>query len=589
MGYSNMATSRGQYGFTLIEMLFVIAITVIIFGALFVSFNYTLELIANSRAQTSALSLANDRMEYFRSLPYDDVGTVSGIPAGSIPQHSTTTLNNMVFTERVLVEYVDDPADGLLTATTTDSNGIPSDYKRIKIEISWSVYDVPDSLILVSNIVPRSIETTDGGGTVRINVIDADSNPLPGAEVTLLNNTTTTTIDVTKISDSSGTALFSGAPAGSNYEVVVTAPGYSTDQTYVATTSNPTPTTAPFSVLEADISTLTFQIDELSDISLTAYSSITDGRRDEWFDDATGIASSSDIVVGGGVLRLENVAAVYDTAGSAYLTTLTPSPLEEWEALTFATNVPANTDIVVKLYTLSSTTYALIPDADLPGNGAGFRGPIVDLSNLSVVTYPSIVVGVHLSTSNTAITPTVDAVELFYRESSTPRAGMVFSARGAKVIGSDASAQPIYKTSLGGTTDGSGELDFSDVEFDTYETTFPGSLTVSRSCPTFPLNHQAGITSVVEVLLTGSVANSLLVTTVSSDGTPIPGTLVDVSQASFSGTGRTNSCGQLFFGGGVVVAPDYHIEVSKSGFNSETIDPYDLNGNSQVTVILDED
>src|SRR5690606_13405640 len=120
------------HGLSLVEALIVVALSVIIFGALFAGTRYSLELIAHSRAKLSALSLANDQMELFRSLPYDDVGTLNGIPPGVIPQVSTTTLNGIEFTQRVLVEYVDDPADGQLTSTTTDSNGIPSDYKRIK-------------------------------------------------------------------------------------------------------------------------------------------------------------------------------------------------------------------------------------------------------------------------------------------------------------------------------------------------------------------------------------------------------------------------------------------------------------------------
>ena len=88
-----------------------------------------------------------------------------------------------------------------------------------------------------------------------MNVIDQDSQPLSNINVQLRNDTTTSTVDVTRLSDV-GTALFSGAPAGSQYEVVVSGAGYSTDQTYVATTSNPNPVTAPFTVLESDISTL---------------------------------------------------------------------------------------------------------------------------------------------------------------------------------------------------------------------------------------------------------------------------------------------------------------------------------------------
>lgn len=583
-----MNAIRRNAGFTLIEMLAVIAVTTMVLGALFLTVEYTLKVVADSRARTSALSLANDKLEYLRSLPYDDVGTVAGIPAGTIPQHSTTTLNEIVFRERVLIEYVDDPADGLLTATTTDSNGIPADYKRAKVEITWTLDGVEKSISLVSNIVPRSIETTDGGGTVRINVLGADAAPLAGASVTLINNTTTTTINVTKLSDSSGTVLFSGAPAASNYEVVVTASGYSTDQTYEATVANPNPITAPFSVLEADISTLTFQIGELSDIALTTFSDITEGRRDEWFDDVSGIASSSKVAVSGGELSLQSTLGVYDSSGVAYLSAVAPASLESWEALTVAGVAPAQTDYRVKFYTAGTSTYTLIPDADMPGNSAGFIGPIVDISSLSVATYSSVVIGVHLTTSNTAVTPTVDAVEMFYRETETPQASVAVSAHGNKVIGTDLSSAPIYKTTLSATTDAGGESSFAGVEFDTYDFSFAGGYSIARMCPTLPLVHAAGVDSDVEVVLVPAVTDSLLVTVVSDAGVLVPGSSVTLSRTGFSETVRTNTCGQAFFSSGVTAASDYQLSVSKSGFSAEVIDPYDLNGESVVTVTVSE-
>ena len=133
-----MIKNRTKRGFSLVEVVIVSGLIAVVFTGLLMSFRYSLELVANSRAKLSALSLANDRMEYFRSLPYASVGTVAGIPPGVIPQNSSTTLNDIVFYERVLVEYVDDPADGILGSTTNpDINDIPSDYKRLKVEISW--------------------------------------------------------------------------------------------------------------------------------------------------------------------------------------------------------------------------------------------------------------------------------------------------------------------------------------------------------------------------------------------------------------------------------------------------------------------
>ena len=113
--------SSSQKGLSLVEVIVVAALSTLVFGGLLLSFKFSLELINQSRAKLSALSVANDRMEYFRSLPYNDVGVIAGFPAGTIPQNSTLNLNGINFSERVLVEYVDDDADG---STGADTNGI---------------------------------------------------------------------------------------------------------------------------------------------------------------------------------------------------------------------------------------------------------------------------------------------------------------------------------------------------------------------------------------------------------------------------------------------------------------------------------
>ena len=56
-----------QGGFTFIELIFVTLLSVMVFTAVLTSFAYTLELVAQNRANLSALSLANERMEFFRS------------------------------------------------------------------------------------------------------------------------------------------------------------------------------------------------------------------------------------------------------------------------------------------------------------------------------------------------------------------------------------------------------------------------------------------------------------------------------------------------------------------------------------------
>lgn len=573
-----------QSGFTLVEVIIVSVIMVLIFGAVFSSFQYSLRLINQSRAKLSAISVANDRMEYFRSLPYNDVGTISGIPSGTIPQNSTVTLNGIDFAERVLVEYVDDPADGQDTATTSDSNGIPSDYKRIKLEYTWNVNDVPGEIMFVSNIVPRSIETTAGGGTVRVNVIGADSNLLPGASVRLINTTTTSTIDVTRVTDPSGAALFSGAPAASNYQVIVTGPiggaDYSVDQTYVATTSNPSPIVAPFSVLEADVSTLTFQIGELSDLTVRTLSDLTDDFVEENFTDLSGLAATTTVESNGTELVLEDTAGTYVASGMAYLTPIEPASLVAWQSVRVAADTPLDTAYRVSFYTGSGTgPFTLIPDGDLPQNSAGFVDSIIDISGLDVGAYPSIVIGIELETSDTSKTPLIDAVAVAYRESETTLGSKSFGLWGDKLIGAG-----VYKYAATHTTDVSGELTLPDLEFDVYSAGVTGH-DIAMSCPGNPFAHQAGIDGALELLMAPLSDHTLHVSVVDALGRGVPGAQIELSRPGLSDTTHTNGCGQVFFPG-LVEALDYDLIVTVAGYNTVTEADFEVSGDTKKTITL---
>jgi hypothetical protein len=576
-------------GFTLVEAIVVSAVSVIIFGALLESFKYALDLSNVSRTKLSALSVANERMEHFRSLPYDDVGTVLGIPSGTIPQNSTTTLNGIEFHERVLVEYVDDDADGLGAA---DTNAIVSDYKRVKLEYTWMLREEMHSIMLVSDIVPRSVETTAGGGTVRINVIDADSSLLQGASVRLFNNVVGP-VDVTRFTDVNGEALFSGAATGSDYQVVVTANigghQYSTTQTYVATTSNPNPIVSPFSVLEADVSTLTFQIGELSDLDIYSRSSILEGVFTETFSDLLAVASSSAVAASGDSLVLQDTAGVYSSTGFAFLGPIAPASLLAWQTLRIAVDSPANTAYRVQFYTGAAPgPFMLIPDSDLPGNGVGFTDTIVDISELSGIVYPVVFAGVTLETTDPAVTPNVEEVGVFYRESETTLPSATFSMHGNKTIGTDVSAQPIYKVSAGFLqTDASGSYSTTSLEFDDYTLSFTG-YDIAMACPVHPFVHQAGIDGELETVLVADAADTLRVIVSDSMGRMIPGAAVRLTRTGYDITIFTDNCGQAFFTGGVTANSDYTLEVSTTGYNTYSVMTFAISGETTTTVILSE-
>jgi type II secretory pathway pseudopilin PulG len=583
--------SLSQKGFSLVEVIFVAALSVLVFGVLLSSFQYSLKLINQSRSKLSALSVANDRMEFFRSLPYNDIGTISGIISGAIPQNSIVTLNDIEFHERVLVEYVDDPADGKAGTATPDSNGIPSDYKCIKLEYTWDVNGTTNVVSLISNIVPRSIESTAGGGTVKINVIDENSALLPGASVRLINNTTGSPIDVTRIADAGGVALFSGAPAASNYEVIVTANisghQYSTAQTYETTGANPNPIVSPFSVLVSDISTLTFQIGELSDLDIKTLSAVSEGVLKEEFTNLLAVDSSVDVEAVGGRLKLANVSSVYKTSGIAYLGVITPAPLLRWQTVRVAVDLPASTSHKVQLFTgVPTGPYTLIPDSELSGNVVGFTDTLIDISSLDPIAYPSIYIGVTLETTDTNVTPSVDEISLYYRNSETDLAGASFGIRGSKIIGTDAVSAPIYKYTDSLTTDGSGDVTIAALEFDTHVITPNGGYDIAMACPAHPFIHQAGVDGELEMVLVPNAVTTLRVSVIDTLGRVIPGAFVNLNRTGYTDTILTDSCGQVFFTGGLINSSDYEINVTATGYNNQTVSAFDINGDTLKIITL---
>lgn len=577
MGYHNDMTTRG---FSLVEVIIVSAVVTVFFGGLFLTISTSLRLIADSRGRLTALTVANDYMEYVRSLSYDNVGTVSGLPPGLLPQVSTTTVNGIDFTRRLLVEYVDDAADGQGAA---DSNGITTDYKQAKISVTWTQQGTAKEVFLVSNVVPRSIETNVGGGTIRVNVFDAEVAPLPGATVRLRNTTGTTTVDVTRTTDASGVALFGGAPAGAGYEIFVSRSGYSADQTYVATTSLPFPATQPVAVVAADITTMNFFIDELSGLAGTVYTDRVYASSSLDFVTLASVASSTGVVVSGGALALAPDGGGYVSTGIAYLTPIAPTTLAEWVSLARTATVGSGTSVRLRLYTgASSTAYTLIPDSVVPGNAAGLVDPTVALASLDPTEYPAVVVGVTLATTNTTVTPTVTRVQAWYVETQSPYGNAGLTLVGAKSIGTDSLGNPVYKTAPAVTTESDGVFVVAALEWDSYQ--FEGlGFDLAEVCPGYPLVAEPGATTTATVTLAPDTAHTLRVVA-TAGGVPLPGAVVEIRRNGSPDSRVTSPCGQAFFTG--VAEAEYEVTVSASGYAPVSVSNLFITGETVYEVAL---
>lgn len=571
-----------QSGLSLVEVIITSALLLLIVGGMMAFFQSAVQLVGSAKARAGAVSLANQKLEYIRSLPYNDAGTINGIPSGQIPQTASTTLNGIEYQERVLIEFVDSPDDGV---GADDQNGILADYKRAKVEYSWDQLGETKSIALITNLVPIGIESIEGGGTVTVNVFDANALPVAGASVQLFNNTATT-VDVTRFTNDDGIAQFAGAPAAAGYELVVTGDNMSTDQTYVASSTNPNPATPPVAVVESQVSTMNFQIDTLSNLSITTVGLPTTASFDDTFNDSLSIFTSNQVTVGGGEVVLAG-SPVYVGSGNLRSASTTPTSFSSWDTASFTLEELSDTDIFVQVYSVSGTNYTLVPDVDLPGNSSGFATGTVSLLGLNPITYPSLALGAELSTNDASITPKLLDWRIDYTVSELPIADVPFTLTGDKVIGTLADESPVYKYQRSHSTDSGGSLALSGLEWDSYDLSLDTSAyVIYEACEPLPYRLDPGVKADLKLTLLPTPTRSLHVYVLDINLEPVPGATVTLSNASVNDLDTTSACGQTIFASGLPSATDYVVDVSAAGYTDTTQENITIDGNNTLVVTL---
>ncbi len=262
----NNVNERGQM---LIGILVAMAIFLILAHALFTLMASSFELVSYNKARITARHLGQKKMETIRNLSYSDVGTVGGIPAGTISPEENLSQNGLNFNIKTEVIYVDDPYDSV---APTDS--APEDYKRARVEVSWEGIGKSgkNPLVLVTDISANATGTTDGGSLI-ILVYNANSQPVPQAEVTISANSLDPPVNLTLYTDNTGKIVIPGAPPCiSCYRVSVTKSGYSTDRTY-STSEVTNPIKPDTSVFADQVTQLSFAIDIVGNINLSSVNS----------------------------------------------------------------------------------------------------------------------------------------------------------------------------------------------------------------------------------------------------------------------------------------------------------------------------
>lgn len=254
-----MTTHRPQVsgfksGFTLIEMLVFLFIFTVIALAFYSTWLASTKYILFVKNRFVAISLANEKMEVVRNLPYEKIAHTGGSPPGNLHQDEYIIRAGREFHAHTDIIYVDDPLDGTLDGTPDDVDFV--DYKNVRIEIFWDTEAY--SVVLASRFVPAGIESSAANlGVLVINVFSDQSNSAVSGSTAHITNASTG-YNESRGTDIFGQVMLVGLPESTQkYKVTLAKSGYESVETlpaYPITSYNPTDTHA--SVIKGAINTI---------------------------------------------------------------------------------------------------------------------------------------------------------------------------------------------------------------------------------------------------------------------------------------------------------------------------------------------
>ena len=562
--------ARMHRGFGLIDVIVGIALMLILFLALFGVLRASLMLSTFAKAKAAAVELASTQMEYLRGLSYDAIGTVGGIPAGTVPQTATSTVDGVTYVTNTFIEYYDDPADGL---GVNDTNGITTDYKIGEVTVSYSIGGLAKSVVLVSNFAPPGIESNTSGGTLALHVVNAGGIGVSGASVHIVNASTSPTIDFTTFTNTSGFVTIGGAATSSEYQIYVSRAGYSSAQTYARTSQNVNPNPGYLTVIMDQTTSATFAIDLLASLTLSTFSPAATTAFSDTFADTSNLSGEMNTQVAGGALVLTSQSL----AGSALSIPIAPNGLDGWGILSADISTPSGTSAIVRV---ADATGNPLPDTVLAGNSEGFSTFPVSLTGIATSSYPELTLLAALTSNSTTTTPSLLDWSLSYTTGPLPLPNVTFTLTGTKTIGTDASSTPIYKTVVTDSTGATGQKTES-LEWDAYTLTL--GVPLIESCPSTPYQLAPGTATSTALIVGTPSTNTLPIMVENTASSSIDNAKVVLTTNGYAATIPTSSCGLAYFNG--LTAGTYAATVSAPGYATTTIPAINVSGQTATTTV----
>jgi len=547
--------------FTLIEVLVGVFLILIVFLGIFGAYQLGFKVVGLSKNKITATAILNGEIEKIRNLPYESVGVQGQFPDGVLEPVSTLTFNNIQYQIERRVDFAVDSADGI----ASPDDDCPNDYKKAEIKVSWSGV-LADQISASTDIAPENLtqECGTGGGILSVSAFDAQGLMVPSPLIEIKDPVTDQTLKTATPLE--GKHYFS-LPADT-YKIVVSKTGYSSERTYgteeIATPENPHPI-----VLNGQLTETSFSIDKLSSISVDTLSPWGQDFFSDSFLNSSKISQSENIDVSEGKVNLIKIGDQYQSPGYLISIPISPGSLINWDKFSFSDSEPAGTQILYQVLYFDGADWVLIPDADLLGNSLGFSVSPVDLSSLNPVTYSQLKIKGNLSTTDLNISPEIfDWQVSWINSQATPIPNVTFNLRGEKIIGKDQNENPVYKYSQNQTSNSSGHIDISNLEWDNYYFSVgptTGLDLVSTDPSPQPISLVPDTNLAVKLYLDSQ--NSLLVTIQNSQTLePIFSASVRLSKTGYDQTQYTNEKGQTYFI--PLEIGDYSLEVQAAGYSS---------------------
>jgi len=261
-------SSRKLSGFSLVEVIVGAAIFLIVAIAAYGAFTSLFQMANGNQSRVLATELADEQFEIIRNIPYANIGIVSGIPNGTIPGNQDIIRGGITFHVSYTIRDIDLPFDGTF-GSSTNNDLSPADNKFVQIAVTCPSCQDFQPVSIVGQIAPKNVESTTSNGALFISAIDANGNPVQNATVHVAYTATTTPIIIDDTTNNSGVLqIVDVPPAVKSYNITVTKAGYSSDQTYLASSTNPTPVKEPATVATQQLTQANFSIDKVSTLSI---------------------------------------------------------------------------------------------------------------------------------------------------------------------------------------------------------------------------------------------------------------------------------------------------------------------------------